>query len=357
MSEHLSGAGLGAALAVTAAAGSLAVGLSLHRGGVLVLLLSVLVATRWYGRVAGYAATLACAGLALVMLPIASAQSRADRRRRRRAGAARPARRRHRRLDGTSPAPARRASRRHRPREGGVPRHRLARAADAAQRDPGLDRAAAHAARRRAAAGRSRARGHRAQRPAPAGARRRAPDRRRAGDVAGRVARLELRGMLQDLLADLEPGATAAGVGLARRRSDLFRRVAGGGRPRVGARRCEPACGWRCATSSTTPSSTRLPAATCARVSVSPASRCSSSCPTRAAASRRRRSSTSSSRSVSWTTPPRAGTAGLGLGLTIARKLIERARRARRSAQRRRDRRLDGARHASRPLRFVRDSP
>ena len=74
MSGHLSGAGLGAALAVTAAAGSLAVGLSLHRGGVLVLLLSVLVATRWCGRAAGYAATLACAGLGLVMLRIASAQ-------------------------------------------------------------------------------------------------------------------------------------------------------------------------------------------------------------------------------------------------------------------------------------------
>ena len=74
MSGHLSGAGLGAALAVTAAAGSLAVGLSLHGGGVLVLLLSVLVATRVCGRVAGYAATLACAGLALVMLRIASPQ-------------------------------------------------------------------------------------------------------------------------------------------------------------------------------------------------------------------------------------------------------------------------------------------
>ena len=49
MSGHLSEAGLGAALAVTAAAGSLAVGLSLHRGGVLVLLLSVLIATRWCG--------------------------------------------------------------------------------------------------------------------------------------------------------------------------------------------------------------------------------------------------------------------------------------------------------------------
>ena len=74
MSGHLSEAGLGAALAVTAAAGSLAVGLSLYGGGVLVLLLSVLLATRWYGRVAGYAATLACAGLAPVMLRMASTQ-------------------------------------------------------------------------------------------------------------------------------------------------------------------------------------------------------------------------------------------------------------------------------------------
>jgi signal transduction histidine kinase len=74
MSGHLSEAGLGTALAVTAAAGSMAVGLSLHRGGVLVLLLSVLIATRWSGRVAGYAATLACAGLVLVMLRIASSQ-------------------------------------------------------------------------------------------------------------------------------------------------------------------------------------------------------------------------------------------------------------------------------------------
>ncbi len=75
MSGHLSGAGLGTALAVTAAAGSTAVGLSLHRGGVLVLLLSVLIATRWCGRVAGYAATLTCAGLGLAMLRLTSGQS------------------------------------------------------------------------------------------------------------------------------------------------------------------------------------------------------------------------------------------------------------------------------------------
>ena len=64
MSGHLSEAGLGVALAVTAAAGSLAIGLTLHGGGVLVLLLSVLIATRWGGPIAGYAATLTCAGLA-----------------------------------------------------------------------------------------------------------------------------------------------------------------------------------------------------------------------------------------------------------------------------------------------------
>jgi signal transduction histidine kinase len=74
MSEHVSEASLGAALAVTAAVGSLAVGLSLHRGGVLMLLLSVLVATRWCGRVAGYAATLSCAALVLVMMRLASVQ-------------------------------------------------------------------------------------------------------------------------------------------------------------------------------------------------------------------------------------------------------------------------------------------
>jgi signal transduction histidine kinase len=78
MSAHLSAAGLGAALAGTAAAGSLASGLSLQRGGVLVLLLSVLIATRWCGRVAGYAATLTCAGLALVLLKMASAQGPPD---------------------------------------------------------------------------------------------------------------------------------------------------------------------------------------------------------------------------------------------------------------------------------------
>ena len=75
MSGHLSGAGLGAALAVTAAVVSLAAGLSLHGGGVLVLLSSVLLATRWCGRVAGFSATLACAGLALVMLRLASTRS------------------------------------------------------------------------------------------------------------------------------------------------------------------------------------------------------------------------------------------------------------------------------------------
>jgi signal transduction histidine kinase len=71
MSGHLSAAAAGAALAVTAAAAATALGLSLPGGGVLVLLLSVLVATRWCGQIAGGAATLACAGLAVVMLRVA----------------------------------------------------------------------------------------------------------------------------------------------------------------------------------------------------------------------------------------------------------------------------------------------
>src|SRR5215207_7666235 len=71
MSGQLSAAGLGAALAVTAAAGSAVAGLSLHRGGLLVLLLAVLVATRWCGRLAGYAATLTCAVLAVAMVGVA----------------------------------------------------------------------------------------------------------------------------------------------------------------------------------------------------------------------------------------------------------------------------------------------
>ena len=75
MSGHLSAAGLGAALAVTAAAGSVAVDLSLHRGGVLALLLAVLAATRWCGRIAGYAATLTSAGVVLAMQRMTAVQS------------------------------------------------------------------------------------------------------------------------------------------------------------------------------------------------------------------------------------------------------------------------------------------
>ena len=74
MPGHLSEAGLGAALAGTAAAGALTFGLSPSRGGVLVLLLSVLVASRWFGKISGYAAALACAVLALVMLLLAGGQ-------------------------------------------------------------------------------------------------------------------------------------------------------------------------------------------------------------------------------------------------------------------------------------------
>ena len=58
--------------------------------------------------------------------------------------------------------------------------------------------------------------------------------------------------MLQDLLADLEPGATAARRRTGRRRGELRRRAAGAGRARVGARRCRQPADWRCATSSTT---------------------------------------------------------------------------------------------------------
>ncbi len=68
MSDHVSGGVLGAALAVTAAAGSLALGVAPHRSGLLVFLLAVLVATRWWGRTAGRAATLAGVGIAFGVL-------------------------------------------------------------------------------------------------------------------------------------------------------------------------------------------------------------------------------------------------------------------------------------------------
>jgi diguanylate cyclase len=75
MPAHVYAAGLGAAMALTAAAGTMAAGLSPHRGGVLVLLLSVLVATRWCGRVAGFAATLMSVGFVLAMLRVAGGPS------------------------------------------------------------------------------------------------------------------------------------------------------------------------------------------------------------------------------------------------------------------------------------------
>ncbi len=64
------GAGFGAALALTTAAGSLAVGIPLHHVGLPVLLLAVLLATRWWGRPAGQAATGTGAIVALGLLPV-----------------------------------------------------------------------------------------------------------------------------------------------------------------------------------------------------------------------------------------------------------------------------------------------
>ena len=65
--DHLSAAAHGTALALTATAGALAAGLPFNRGGVLVLLLSVLAAARWTGRTAGYAAVLTSGGFALLL--------------------------------------------------------------------------------------------------------------------------------------------------------------------------------------------------------------------------------------------------------------------------------------------------
>jgi hypothetical protein len=82
MSPHVSGAWLGAALAMTAAAGSLSVGIPLRRGGLLVSLLAVLVATRWLGRAAGFAATATSAILTALLLrlhaPTSAGDSRVD---------------------------------------------------------------------------------------------------------------------------------------------------------------------------------------------------------------------------------------------------------------------------------------
>jgi len=78
MGGHLSDAGSGAALALTAAAASVATGVSPAGGGVAVLLLSVLVATRWYGRAAGYAATLTGAALSMAWLVASGARATDD---------------------------------------------------------------------------------------------------------------------------------------------------------------------------------------------------------------------------------------------------------------------------------------
>jgi hypothetical protein len=68
MSPHVSGAWLGAALAMTAAAGMLAARIPVRRGGLLVSLVAVLVAARWLGRGVGYAATATSAVLAGLLL-------------------------------------------------------------------------------------------------------------------------------------------------------------------------------------------------------------------------------------------------------------------------------------------------
>jgi signal transduction histidine kinase len=67
MPAHASGAGLGAALALTAAAALFAVGLPVHRGGLLLFLVAVLVSTRWWGPAAGYVSTVTGAASALLM--------------------------------------------------------------------------------------------------------------------------------------------------------------------------------------------------------------------------------------------------------------------------------------------------
>ncbi|MEO5821729.1 MAG: HAMP domain-containing sensor histidine kinase [Vicinamibacteraceae bacterium] len=70
MPAHVSGAGLGAALALTSAAASLAVGMPLRRSGLLLFLVAVLVSTRWWGRVAGYVSTATGALCSLILLVV-----------------------------------------------------------------------------------------------------------------------------------------------------------------------------------------------------------------------------------------------------------------------------------------------
>jgi signal transduction histidine kinase len=78
MGGHLSGSGAGAALALTAAAASMAAGAPLAGGGVPLLLLSVLVASRWHGHIAGYAATLTAAALSVAWLAASGAGATND---------------------------------------------------------------------------------------------------------------------------------------------------------------------------------------------------------------------------------------------------------------------------------------
>ena len=75
MGGHLCGVSLGVALALTAAAASLALGLLPSHGGVMALLMAVLVASRSSGPVAGYAATVTGAVLSLGLLAAGAADS------------------------------------------------------------------------------------------------------------------------------------------------------------------------------------------------------------------------------------------------------------------------------------------
>ena len=77
MGGHLSAAATGAALALTAAAAALAAGAP-GRSGVLLLLLAVLIASRWCGRAAGYAAALTGVTFSLVRLVTAGPQAGPD---------------------------------------------------------------------------------------------------------------------------------------------------------------------------------------------------------------------------------------------------------------------------------------
>jgi signal transduction histidine kinase len=68
MAERAPAVWLGATLAVTAAAGSVAARIPLQRLGLLVFLVAILVATRWWGRRAGLAALATSVAIALVLV-------------------------------------------------------------------------------------------------------------------------------------------------------------------------------------------------------------------------------------------------------------------------------------------------